>query len=132
MNETNQSAATCCGAVDVPEKPANTRVFAPRVDIVETEGGLLLYADLPGVRPEDIDLHYERGELTLSGKAQLRPAAGRVLFAEYDVGDFHRVFQLHESIDATRIEAEFKNGVLKVHLPKQEIAKPKAVPVRVQ
>jgi len=104
--------------------------FPPRVDIFETEHELLLYADLPGVAPGDIDLRYERGELTLQGKLKPRKPAGHAALIEYEVGDYYRVFQIHESIDASKIEAEHKNGVLTVHLPKQEAVKPKVVTVR--
>jgi HSP20 family protein len=117
----------------------NTRVetmcdgpcFAPRVDIVEREADLFLYADMPGALPHDIDLRYENGELVLHGKVPPRQTNGRLVFGEYDVGDFCRVFQVHETIDAAKIEAEFKNGVLKVRLPKQEAAKPKQVAIKV-
>jgi HSP20 family protein len=106
--------------------------FTPRVDIVETDSELFLYADMPGVRPDDIDLRYEQGELHLRGKVQPNGAKGNLVFGEFDVGDFYRVFQVHESIDASKIGAECKNGVLTVHLPKQEAIKPKQVPIRVQ
>ena len=122
-----QNNAECCA----PEATRNAAFFAPRVDILETDTELLLYADVPGARPDGIDLHYERGELILRGKVQPREDRGTRIFAEYDVGDFHRVFQVQETIDASKIEAEFKNGVLIVHLPKQEAVKPKQVPIRV-
>jgi HSP20 family protein len=105
--------------------------FTPRVDIVETEGELLLYADLPGVKSEDLDLRYEQGELILRGKIQPREEKGQLLFNEYERGNFYRVFQVQESIDASKIAAEFRNGELIVHLPKQESAKPIQVPIRV-
>jgi HSP20 family protein len=92
---------------------------------------LLLYADMPGVTPYDVDLRYEQGELILRGKVTPRVAKGHAIFSEYAVGDFYRVFQVQETIDASRIEAEFKNGVLIVHLPKQESVKPKQVPIKV-
>src|SRR5688572_12668876 len=107
------------------------RQFAPRVDIYENDHELLLYADVPGAAPGDIDLRYERGELTLQGKVAPRSSAGQPILGEYEVGDYYRVFQIHESIDASKIEAEHKQGVLTVHLPKQEAVKPKLVPVRV-
>jgi len=113
-----------------PETTRSTRFFAPRVDIFETESELLLLADLPGVDPQAIDLRYERGELILRGKVAPAPDRGAPIVEEYESGDFYRVFQIHESIDATRIEAENKNGVLTVHLPKQESVKPKQVQVR--
>lgn len=129
---TENTAAQCCnGNVATEHAPTSTRIFTPRVDIIENETGVLLYADLPGVRPEDVDLRFEQGELTLIGKVQPRTASGRVLFAEYELGDFQRVFQVPDTIDAGKIDAEFKNGVLIVRLPKQEVAKPKQVQIRV-
>jgi HSP20 family molecular chaperone IbpA len=114
------------------EDTRNGQFFTPRVDIVETDKELLIYADMPGALPHDIDLRYEQGELTLRGKVQPSEPRGNLIFGEYDVGDFYRVFQVHETIDAAKIDAEFKNGVLVVHLPKQEAAKPKQVPIKVQ
>jgi len=112
------------------EATRNGAYFSPRVDIIETEKELLLYADMPGVRSEDIDLRYENGELILRGKAQSSEAKGIRIFGEYDVGDYYRVFRVHETIDASKIDAEFKNGVLTVHLPKQETMQPKQVSIR--
>lgn len=120
---------------NVPATLAETtrtgRFVAPRVDIVENDKELLIYADMPGALPLDIDLRYENGELTLRGKKQPCEHAGNLIFAEYDVGDFYRAFQVHETIDAGNIEAEYKNGVLIVHLPKHEAVKPKQVAVKV-
>jgi HSP20 family protein len=104
--------------------------FTPRVDIYETDKELTVYADLPGVRSEDVDLRYERGELMLHGRVRPRERQGNFLLAEYDEGDFYRVFQIHESIDASRISAECKNGVLVVHLPKVEAAQPRQIQIR--
>src|SRR5436190_15932351 len=112
------------------ETTRNGAYFSPRVDIVETEKELLLYADMPGVRSDDIDLRYENGELILRGKTQPREVKGTLIFGEYDVGDFYRVFQVHETIDASKIDAEYRNGVLTVHLPKQEVVQPKQVSIR--
>jgi HSP20 family protein len=113
-----------------PEATRNAQYFTPRVDIVETEAELVLYADMPGVSPKDIDLRYEQGELILQGKMTPVARTGHLILGEYEDGDFYRVFQIHESIDSTRIEAECKNGVLTVHLPKAESAKPKQVTVK--
>jgi HSP20 family protein len=105
-------------------------VFVPRVDICDTGAELLLYADLPGVRPNDIDLRYENGELTLKGKVQPRNQGKAMYRQEYQVGDFERNFQLHESIDSRRISAECKNGVLTVHLPKASAFQPTQIKVQ--
>jgi HSP20 family protein len=116
----------------VAEATRNGTCFTPRVDIVESDADLLLYADMPGVAPGDIDLRYEQGELILHGKVQPTAPNGRLVFGEFEVGDFYRVFQVHESIDAAKIEAEFKNGVVTVRLPKVEAVKPKQVPIKVR
>lgn len=114
------------------ENTRNGTYFTPRVDIFETETELVLCADLPGVSPQNIDLRYEQGELILQGKAAPHEHKGQLILGEYEEGDFYRVFQVHESIDSARIEAECKNGVLTVHLPKAEAAKPKQVTVKAE
>jgi len=103
-------------------------VFTPYVDIVETDRELLMMADLPGVRSEDVDLQFEKGELILHARVHRRmPETPYV--KEYDEGDFYRVFSVHESIDASRIEAQCKNGVLSVKLPKLEAARTRQIKV---
>jgi HSP20 family protein len=104
--------------------------FAPRVDIYETEKELTLSAELPGVKPEDVELHYEKGELTLRGRVRPRSSGKNLLLQEYEVGDFYRAFSIHESIDASKIEAECKNGLLTVHLPKVEAVRPRQISVK--
>ncbi len=120
------------GGQPAPEATRGDVYFTPQVDIYETDKELVLLADLPGVRPEDVDLRFERGELVLHGRVRPRhPETGR-LAGEYDVGDFYRVFNVHESIDAGKISAEMKNGVLTVHLPKVAAAQPRQINVRAQ
>src|SRR5207245_3874815 len=102
----------------------------PRVDIYESDSELAVYADVPGVGPGDVDLRYEGGELILHGRVKPRHADENFELQEYEEGDFYRVFSIHESIDSSRIEAECKNGVLIVHLPKVEQARPKQITVR--
>src|SRR5271166_305195 len=83
-----------------PERTRGGFFFTPRVDIYETDQELTLYAEVPGVRPEDVDLHYEQGELTLRAKVRPRSEGKRLLLQEYEEGDFYRAFNIHESIDA--------------------------------
>ena len=130
MAENNSMTAQPRADLKKAETTRSGGFFPPRVDIFETENELLLYADLPGVTPKDVDLRFENGELILQGRVNMRPHEGNLLLEEYGAGDFYRVFQVHESIDASRIEAENKNGVLIVHLPKEEKAKPKQVTVK--
>ena len=112
--------------------PESTRgiYFTPRVDIYETDNELTLYADVPGVSPDEVDLRYEDGELILHGRVKARHREEDFVVQEYEEGDFYRAFSIHESIDASKIEAECKNGILTVHLPKVERARPKQISVR--
>lgn len=103
--------------------------FAPHVDIHETEHELLLLADMPGVKPEDIDLRYEKGELTVHGRVMPRNNVGFLLH-EYAVGDYHRTFTVRDEIDPTKIAAEYKHGVLTVRLPKRDEIKPMRIAIK--
>ncbi len=128
----NSNVATK-GRVEAAQ-PEQTRggnyFFTPRVDIYETDPELTLYAEVPGARPEDVDLHYEQGELVLRARVRPRAEGKRLLLQEYEEGDFYRAFNIHESIDPSRINAEVKNGVLIVHLPKAEAAKPRQISIK--
>ena len=91
---------------------------------------MVLYGDLPGVASEDLDIHFEKGELKIYGKVAPRNANVELLYGEYGIGDFHRSFSVSEAIDAEKIAAELKNGVLTVHLPKREAVKPRRIEVK--
>lgn len=106
--------------------------YTPRCDILETEDELVLYADLPGVQPGDADVRYENGELIIHGKCAPRHDGVSYLAYEYGIGDFYRAFTIGEAIDADRITAELKHGVLTVHLPKNEAVKPKRITVKTE
>ena len=115
--------------LDKPEAPVGL-CYTPRVDIMETEEELLLLADLPGVKSEDMDVRFDNGELIIDGRCAPRHEGANYLLAEYGVGDFYRAFSISERIDWQKISAELKNGVLTVHLPKAETAKPKKITVK--
>ena len=104
--------------------------FTPRVDIMETEEESLLLADLPGVKPEDVDVRFDNGELIIDGRCAPRHQGANYLLFEYGVGDFYRAFTISEQIDWQKISAELKNGVLTVHLPKAETVKPRKITVK--
>jgi HSP20 family protein len=105
-------------------------VARPRVDILETEQEVLLLADLPGVRPADVDVRFENGELTIHGRRTPSHAGRKRALWEYEPAHYHRAFRLAEDVAADRIEAELKNGVLTVRLPKAEAAKPRRINVK--
>ena len=107
------------------------RVYRPLVDIIENRDGLTILADMPGTSPEDIDIKFEGGSLTILGRVKPRQPEDRTyLLREYGIGDFQRVFQISESIDVSKIRAEYVDGVLKLHLPKVESAKPRKIQVQ--
>jgi len=89
-----------------------------------------LVCDVPGVKPQDLDVQFEKGELSLTGKVQPRQAPAEYLEEEYGVGDFYRSFSIAPEIDADKIAAECRDGVLTIHLPKQERMKPKRIAVQ--
>jgi len=106
-------------------------VFTPRADVVETAEGVIVTLEMPGVRAEDLDIHFDRGELTVQGKCSpANPVKGNWLVREYEVGDFYRAFQVSQDIDGSAIRAELKNGLLTLHLPKSEGAKPRRISVQ--
>lgn len=119
------------GMTHAPERTTPGRVYTPAVDIVEKADELLLMADVPGVRVEDVDINFENGELTLSAKVRTRqPENTRYMEREYGVGDFYRAFRIGESINVAGIRAELTDGVLTVHLPKSDEAKPRKIAVQ--
>ncbi len=101
--------------------------FEPRVDIYETEKALILLADLPGIGEDDIDIDLNDGELTILGKQKKDAASGKLLLEEFEHGNFIRKFTLTERIDQSKIQAEMKNGVLKLTLPLVEQMAPSKI-----
>jgi HSP20 family protein len=113
------------------ERTRNRPCFCPNVDIVETADELLVMADMPGLKADDVNVQFENGALTIYGKVQDRQSAGvQFLRREYGVGDFYRTFQVSELIDSERIVAAYVDGVLTLHLPKQAAAKPRKIAVQ--
>jgi HSP20 family protein len=111
---------------------AAARPWTPAVDIVENENELVLTADLPGVKMEEIDIRLEDGTLTLSGSRQFEQEDKKAGYhrIERAYGQFQRAFSLPESVDAEKVGASFTDGVLKIVLPKKEIAKPRSIKVQ--
>jgi HSP20 family protein len=112
------------------EHTRNGRFYSPNVDILEQVDELLVLADLPGARNDQIDINFEKGELTLHASVPARQTQNQqYLVREYGIGDYYRTFRVSEAIDAGRISAEFANGVLTLHLPKAESIKPRKINV---
>jgi len=106
------------------------RYVAPPVDIFEEDSGLVVLADLPGVDPAGLDVQVDRGVLTIQARAA-HAAGGHPLHREFELRGFFRQFQLSEEIDAQRIAAELKHGVLTLRLPRVQRAAPRRIHVNV-
>jgi HSP20 family molecular chaperone IbpA len=130
LAETNQVASKEAAEIAGPEATRGGTCYTPRVDIYETADEVVLMCDLPGARPQDLNVEFVKGELSLSGKVQPRQAPAEYDRQEYGVGDFYRSFAISPEIDAGKISAESRDGVLTVHLPKPEKAKPKKIAVK--
>jgi HSP20 family protein len=118
------------GGVATAEHTRSGRFFRPSVDIVEKADELLLFADVPGADGNALDINFEEGELTLHAKVEPRQKPDQpYMHQEYGVGDFYRTFQISEMIDASKISAEYGDGVLTLHLPKAESVKPRKIAV---
>lgn len=113
------------------ERTRSGRYFRPNVDIIEKPDELTLFADIPGASAESIEVSFENGVLTLhAAVADRQTDLTRYVWREYGVGDFYRTFQVTEEVDSTRITAEYHDGVLVLHLPKAEAAKPRRISVQ--
>jgi HSP20 family protein len=110
-----------------------SRPWAPPVDILETENELVLKADLPDLKLEDIEVRMENGTLTLKGKREFekKENGGGYHRIERSYGSFVRAFSLPDTSDPEKVSADYKNGVLTVTVGKKEIAKPRTVKVNV-
>lgn len=109
---------------------ANEQFVAPPVDIYETEDGLVLLADLPGVTADKLNISVKDDILTIEARTE-HSASGTPVYCEFELPSFFRQFQLSEQIDSTRISASLKHGVLTLQLPKAEAAKPKTIKVEI-
>ena len=107
--------------------------WAPAVDIFEHEGNIVLKAELPGVDAKDVDIRVENNVLTLRGERKFDSEVKRDSYhrVERSYGAFSRSFTLPTVVDTGNIKAEFKEGVLRVTLPKREEAKPKQIAISV-
>jgi len=107
--------------------------WTPACDIFEDTEGVTLRFELAGVDPKDVDVRFENGVLTLRGERKLEKEEKKDNYhrIEMSYGAFTRTFSLPSTVDAEKIHAEAKNGVLAVTLPKKAEAKPKAISVKV-
>jgi len=120
-------------AFDRSSGEANLTTWAPAVDIYETEQALVVKADLPDVKPEDLDIRVENNILTIRGERKFEKKVNEenYLRVERAYGSFSRSFSLSNTVNTEAIKAEYKDGVLNLTVPKREEAKPKQIKVNV-
>jgi HSP20 family molecular chaperone IbpA len=124
MSETSQVAKTS-------EAARNEPAMVPPVDVIEDSGGIVLYADLPGVPKDKLNLQVEDDALTIEGEVSLDiPEGMEATHAEVSRPRYRRVFTLSRELDTQRVNAEFDRGVLKLRIPKAEHAKPRRIEIK--
>jgi HSP20 family protein len=113
---------------------ANLTAWAPAVDIFETEQSLVVKADLPDIKPEELDIRVENNILTIRGERKFEKQVNEnnYLRVERAYGSFSRSFSLANTVNTEAIQADYKNGVLTLTVPKREEAKPKQIKIRVE
>ena len=115
------------------EGELSTRTWAPPVDIYEDGDNLVLKAELPGINPDDVEVRVENNTLYLKGERKFEKEVKEQNYhrVERSYGTFTRTFALPNSIDADKVAANYKDGVLTLTMPKKEEAKPKTIKVNV-
>jgi HSP20 family molecular chaperone IbpA len=128
--DTTDTALTNADSKEVSKQSHYT--YAPRVDIHEDEHAFYVEAEMPGVAEGAVDVKLEEGVLTLLGQVEPLHVDGyQRVYTEYQTGNYERSFRITDAVDAERIEATLKHGVLKLTLPKREAIKPRRIEVRV-
>jgi HSP20 family molecular chaperone IbpA len=129
-----QSLTPAPEPASTPSTTTGPRWFCtPPIDIYETDAGLVLQADLPGVAPDQLELQVQDNRLTLMGRvAPQAPENARLIYQEYRVGDYLRSFILSEDVDHDRIAAKFSDGVLQVTLPRTIKPEPRRIQIRAE
>ena len=126
MSENTELVTSKGQARDLDQK---LPVIAPEVDIFENEHEILLHADMPGVGRNDIAINIDNGKLTLSGIRRLS-SSGAPTWREFGDVEYRRNFSVPQSIDTDKVSAELKDGLLCLHLPKSEAAKPRQIEIK--
>ncbi|ODS99629.1 MAG: heat-shock protein [Lautropia sp. SCN 69-89] len=123
MNET--TAVTRKG-----EEPRSEAALLPPVDVVEDTSGITLYADLPGVPKDKLNLQIEDGTLTIEGEVALQvPEGMEATHVEVSLPRYRRAFTLSKELDVDKVVAELNNGVLKLRIPKAAHAQPRRIEI---
>lgn len=113
------------------EQTATTPALLPPVDVIEDGSGITLYADMPGVSKDRLNAHVEGEVLVIEGEMGLEmPKDMEATHVEVNLPRYRRVFTLSKDLDPNRLQAELKQGVLRLHIQKAEHARPKRIEIR--
>ena len=111
-----------------PTRPGRT--YVPDVDICETADSLWLWADMPGVDENSVEINLADGVLSIEGRVALKEYENlSPVYTEYNIGNYLRRFTVSADVDVDRIKARMNNGVLELELPKSERAKPRRITI---
>lgn len=120
------------GAASQDRSRYSDAALTPPVDVVEDANGITLYADLPGVNREKLNVHVEADTLTIEAESDLAVPEGLTSHhTEVGLARFRRVFTLSKELDTEKVAAELAQGVLKLRIPKAEHAQPRRIEVQV-
>lgn len=114
---------------EVVEKSRPIPTVGPLVDIFENDDEILLHADMPGIEKDNISVNVDNGTLTLSAVRKLE-TKGVTTWEEFGDVEYKRSFSVPQTIDISKVDAELKDGVLRLHLPKSEAAKPRQIEIK--
>lgn len=118
-------------AITKTTTPTDTPALMPPVDVIEDKAGITLWADLPGVPKDKLNLHIEADTLTIEGEVSLKvPEGMEANHAEVSLPRYRRIFTLSKELDTTNVAADFNQGVLRLRIPKAEHAKPRRIEIR--
>jgi HSP20 family protein len=114
------------------DRSSRQAVWAPRMDLLETEEAYRIHLDVPGMSKDDLTINYQDNELTVSGeRTSNRPEDGaEYVRVERPFGHFRRAFTLPQTVDAAGIQASYENGVLTISVPKTEDVKPRQIEIK--
>jgi len=132
QQEMNRAFESRLGEAASDNSSVVTSNWTPAVDIKEEEKRFVLYADLPGIDPKDIEVTMDQGVLTIKGERPFAEEGDRTGYkrVERAYGAFYRRFSLPDTADADRIQATGKNGVLEISIPKHERVQPRKISVQ--
>lgn len=111
------------------ETRATEKYIKPAVNIIETEGGLTLTADIPGASRDLLDINVEKGVLTINAPVTWQ-MPGTTSYSEFELASYYRQFSIPESLDHEKATADLANGILTLRVPKVEAAKPRKIEIK--